>query len=147
MPAGVAAAKLTPKKGSPPPPPGGDSPTTSRASSAAGDDKKEAATAEQPPSKRKKYMTWGLMAAGLLALLIVVAVAIAVPVSKQNAAKRSAAAQASGIKGPRGAPLTFKVDVQVPPESRPGAGPVCGSLFGGSGDRTAEVSRLTLCVL
>jgi hypothetical protein len=91
-------------------------------------------------------MKWGLLAAGLLALLIVVAVAIAVPVSKQNAAKRRTAAQATGLKGPRGAPLTFKVDVQVPPDPSPGSGPVCGTLFGGSGDKMVEVSACTAAV-
>lgn len=137
--AGVAAAKLSPKRGHPPPQAPGDSPAVSRSSSAAGDDKNEAATAEQPPSKRKKCMKWGLLAAGLFALLIVVAVAIAVPVSKQNAAKKTAAAQATGLKGPRGPPLTFKVDVQVPPNPNPGAGPVCGSLFGGNEGKMVEV--------
>lgn len=85
------------------------------------------------------------MACLLLALLCGVAVAIAVPVSRQNAAKRATQAQqpVSGVKGPKGPPLTFKVDVAVPPDDDPLAGPVCGSLFSGGQDSSTSVEVST----
>jgi hypothetical protein len=75
-----------------------------------------------------------------LALLFGIIVAIAVPVSRQNAANRAAAAAAA--KGARGPPLTFKINVAVPPDGNPSSEPVCGSLFGKAQDssRRVEVS-------
>lgn len=69
-----------------------------------------------------------MLACLLLALLFGIAVAIAVPVSRQNAALRAAAAAPA-----RGPPLTFKVDVAVPQDNDPDEPPVCSSLLGDGG--------------
>lgn len=94
---------------------------------------------EEKQQKRKKRLCWALLACLLLALLFGVAVAIAVPVSRQNAANRAKALQSPASKGPKGPPLTFKVDVAVPPDDDPTAPPVCGSMFGGSPDGNKKV--------
>lgn len=100
--------------------------------------KGEDAKRAEKQKKGKKRLLWGLLACILLALLIGIAVAIAVPVSKQNRAKAMQSAAASGAKGQ---PLTFKVDVSVPPDDDPLAGPVCGTMFGGQGgNRKVQVS-------
>jgi hypothetical protein len=87
-----------------------------------------------------------MLACLLLALLFGIAVAIAVPVSRQRNAARDAAAApaAAAAKSARGAPLTFRVDVAVPPdEEDDAAGPLCGSLFSRAQDssQSVEVSR------
>lgn len=91
---------------------------------------------EGQQARRKKCIMWSLLALLLLALLFGIAVAIAVPVSRQNAAR---AAAHSTAKGPRGPPLTFKIDVAVPPDDDPQAGPVCGTLFGKAQDSSKRV--------
>lgn len=100
------------------------------------------------PDRKKKCIRWTMLACLLLALLFGIAVAIAVPVSRQNTAKNAAAAPAAVAKGAKGPPLTFKVDVAVPPdEEDDAAGPLCGSLFRGSQDSSQSVEvRSPECV-
>lgn len=124
---------------------GSPGPSTPRAAAAEAAPEKQAAPQAKPAeegqhARRKKCIMWGLLALLLLALLFGIAVAIAVPVSRQNAAR---AAAHSSAKGPRGPPLTFKIDVAVPPDDNPQAGPVCGTLFGKAQDssKRVEVSR------